>query len=268
MSKLTKISFKNPLVISLAISIIFHFSVFQALGTLHFNTSKNSVSFSTPNKYSVAFSPNKSAKESAPEKDTQLNPTPIPITPGVEQNTSAKKSISKSQKLSQKSNQKNDPITPLIQAQQTDESGPKGKPINAHAKAEKNSQSLSQSPSTAKKNASNTADSNTNRQIQHEPNRRSSVFIQNVEYLVMTKPKYPPLAKRLRLEGTVNVLVLIDLEGKPKELSIHKSSDHPILDKAAIKAIKKWRFKPHVIGKKSAEAWAIVPIDFDLRQSK
>ncbi len=73
-------------------------------------------------------------------------------------------------------------------------------------------------------------------------NRESyvSLIIQEIE----RKKFYPPLARRLGIEGKVVVRIVIDREGKLKEVSVVKSSGNKILDRAALKLIKKCNFPP------------------------
>ncbi len=73
-------------------------------------------------------------------------------------------------------------------------------------------------------------------------NRESyvSLIIQEIE----RKKFYPPLARRLGIEGKVVVRIVIDRGGKLKEVSVVKSSGNKILDRAALKLIRKCNFPP------------------------
>ena len=55
-------------------------------------------------------------------------------------------------------------------------------------------------------------------------------------------PVYPPMAKRMGVEGVVEIDVFIDEAGKV--LDAKKVAGHPVLVNAAIKAVKKWEFDP------------------------
>jgi len=57
-------------------------------------------------------------------------------------------------------------------------------------------------------------------------------------------PRYPKLSKRLREEGTVLLQLLINQNGTVSEVEIKTSSGYPRLDRAAIKAVKRWRYTP------------------------
>ncbi|MCG8570982.1 MAG: energy transducer TonB [Spirochaetes bacterium] len=55
-------------------------------------------------------------------------------------------------------------------------------------------------------------------------------------------PVYPDKAKRMGQEGTVQILVITDINGKIQQAVIKKSSGYPLLDTSALKAVRKWRF--------------------------
>lgn len=55
-------------------------------------------------------------------------------------------------------------------------------------------------------------------------------------------PRYPAQARRLGYEGQVELMVEISEQGQVMDATIINSSGHSVLDKAAIRAIKKWRF--------------------------
>jgi len=57
-------------------------------------------------------------------------------------------------------------------------------------------------------------------------------------------PAYPPKAMRRRQEGTVRLVVHVSTEGIPVLVELAGSSGHPSLDKAAVDAVGRWRFRP------------------------
>jgi protein TonB len=79
-----------------------------------------------------------------------------------------------------------------------------------------------------------------------------------------TPPKYPRLAKRKGIEGTVTYEVWLDEKGKQVKLLLKDSSGAKVLDVAALKAIKKWKFSPHTINGKSIAHRIYIPISFKL----
>ena len=53
-------------------------------------------------------------------------------------------------------------------------------------------------------------------------------------------PKYPDLARSMRIAGTVKVLVVVAPNGRPTSTKVN--GGHPLLARAATDAIEKWRW--------------------------
>ena len=87
----------------------------------------------------------------------------------------------------------------------------------------------------------------------------------NADYLNNPAPRYPVESRRLREQGTVAIKVLVGPEGTVQELKLAESSGHSRLDKAALSAVRKWRFAPARQAGKPVAAWVIVPIPFVLQ---
>jgi len=79
------------------------------------------------------------------------------------------------------------------------------------------------------------------------------------------KPVYPLVARRRGMEGRVLLVVSVSSSGGVLEVKVKKSSGHKILDKAALKTVRKWRFTPAKRGGRSVSADLVVPIRFNLR---
>jgi periplasmic protein TonB len=90
---------------------------------------------------------------------------------------------------------------------------------------------------------------------------------QAVGYLVPPAPHYPPASRRLCEEGEVLVRVLIDAEGRPREIDVLRSSGHARLDEAAIEAVRAALFRPYVAQGRAHAAYVRVPVEFALRRS-
>ena len=90
------------------------------------------------------------------------------------------------------------------------------------------------------------------------------VSVDQVEYLSRVLPRYPMAARRARAEGTVYLRILIDREGLPREVRVHRSCGHDALDDAAVDAVRRFRFKPHRVNGTARNVQAIVPIEFSL----
>ena len=75
---------------------------------------------------------------------------------------------------------------------------------------------------------------------------------------------YPHDSLKAREQGTVMLLVLVDVDGKVVDIRIDKSSGYARLDRAALNAVKLWSFNPARHGGVTERAWAKVPISFTL----
>ena len=86
-----------------------------------------------------------------------------------------------------------------------------------------------------------------------------------LEYANAPSPPYPVDAMRAGLQGVVMLQILVDTDGRPLEVSIHKSSGHRMLDEAARRfVLKRWTFTPAMKDGRAVQAIGIVPIDFNL----
>ena len=101
----------------------------------------------------------------------------------------------------------------------------------------------------------------------HTQNKLSSAIeppSSKADYLNNPKPRYPPASLRLEEQGRVVVHVLIGADGVPQKLEVGISSGFARLDRAALEAVKEWRFVP---GKRAGVAegmWLDVPLVFKI----
>lgn len=79
-----------------------------------------------------------------------------------------------------------------------------------------------------------------------------------------TPAVYPPRAIELGLSGTVLVRARVGTDGETEEMRVWRSSGHPLLDAAALAAVRRWAFEPASVGGQRVEAWVEVPIHFRL----
>lgn len=77
-------------------------------------------------------------------------------------------------------------------------------------------------------------------------------------------PKYPPQAIREHHQGTVMLLILVDVRGNPKDIKVEKSSGFSELDLAALEAVRQYRFKPELKFGIPAEGYVRMPVNFNL----
>ncbi len=86
----------------------------------------------------------------------------------------------------------------------------------------------------------------------------------NASYLRNPPPAYPAAARRNGEEGTVLLRVLVGRDGMPQKVEVDQSSRSRALDRAALDAVKDWRFVPARRGVENVEAWVRVPVSFRL----
>lgn len=77
-------------------------------------------------------------------------------------------------------------------------------------------------------------------------------------------PAYPPQAIARGIEGTVLLRALIGPDGETLEIRIHRSSGAVLLDQAAVEAVRRWAFRPALVGGRTVPAWVEVPVRFRL----
>lgn len=86
-----------------------------------------------------------------------------------------------------------------------------------------------------------------------------------LQYAAAPAPKYPLDQMKNGVQGTVLLQVLVDVDGKPLEVTIHQSSGDRQLDRAAQQQVlRKWTFRPAMKDGRAVQAIGIVPIDFKL----
>ena len=60
--------------------------------------------------------------------------------------------------------------------------------------------------------------------------------------------------------------VLVDIDGRPLQVVVDRSSGHRSLDREAVRHVQqRWRFEPAMHGGRPVQAWGLVPIDFSLQ---
>jgi len=78
-------------------------------------------------------------------------------------------------------------------------------------------------------------------------------------------PRYPQLARKRKYQGVVVLEVLVSRDGSVGGVKVFKSSGYAILDKSAIKSVKKWEFEPGRRGNNKVDRWIRVPVRFQLK---
>ncbi|HEX9525196.1 MAG TPA: energy transducer TonB [Reyranella sp.] len=97
------------------------------------------------------------------------------------------------------------------------------------------------------------------------PAAPKTVSASQLGYLVPPNPIYPARARKAGEEGNAVVRVLVDVTGRPAQVSLQTSSGHPELDQSALSAVRAAQFRPYAEGGLAQAVWVLIPINFVLR---
>ncbi len=78
-------------------------------------------------------------------------------------------------------------------------------------------------------------------------------------------PDYPAQALRNNESGTVHLRITVGEDGKPSEVVVERSSRSRALDQAAVRAARRWTFRPAQRDGRPIEGTLSVPITFTLQ---
>jgi protein TonB len=76
------------------------------------------------------------------------------------------------------------------------------------------------------------------------------------------RPRYPRTARLRGAEGTTLLRVYVEGTGRVDEVEVARSAGHADLDRAALEAVRRWRFEPL---RDPSGLWVLVPVEFHLR---
>ena len=80
------------------------------------------------------------------------------------------------------------------------------------------------------------------------------------------RPEYPVEARRLHQQGLVLLSVEVGADGRPREVTLKRSSGVRSLDEAAMQAVRRWTFEPANVGGLPVTSRADVPVRFSLAE--
>jgi TonB family protein len=86
--------------------------------------------------------------------------------------------------------------------------------------------------------------------------------VQESKIISKVDPVYPPLAKQARVEATVILEVTVNEQGEVASVRVLQS--HPLLEQAAIDAVKQWRYSPTLLNGVAVPVVATVTVEFSL----
>ena len=79
-------------------------------------------------------------------------------------------------------------------------------------------------------------------------------------------PAYPANLLLQRIEGTVELLVTVGVDGRVLDVALHRSSGYAAMDRSALSTIRRWTFRPARRGDTPIAKRAIVPIGFTIQE--
>jgi len=79
------------------------------------------------------------------------------------------------------------------------------------------------------------------------------------------QPLYPPLARQARIQGAVELRAIIGKTGMIENLNV--LGGHAMLVKAAVDAVRQWRYRPHMLNGEPVEVETEITVNFVLSGS-
>ena len=80
--------------------------------------------------------------------------------------------------------------------------------------------------------------------------------------LYQPRPVYPPLAIMARVQGTVMLQAILGKDGTVQDLKV--LSGHPLLVRAALDAVKTWRYQPTLLNSEPVDVLTEIDVSFNL----
>jgi protein TonB len=80
--------------------------------------------------------------------------------------------------------------------------------------------------------------------------------------LKKTQPTYPSIALQMRIEGSVDLLATISKTGSITAVKILHGD--PQLARAALEAVKQWKYKPYLLNGEPVEIQTQITVNFKL----
>jgi len=88
--------------------------------------------------------------------------------------------------------------------------------------------------------------------------------VQAARILNRVQPVYPPLARQTRISGTVRLHAIIGKDGAITSLEV--MSGHPLLQQAALDAVRQWRYQPTLLNGEPVDVDTTIDVIFSLNQ--
>lgn len=93
---------------------------------------------------------------------------------------------------------------------------------------------------------------------------RTSEGVQSAMLIHRVEPLYPPFARTAHISGTVELRAIIGRDGRVN--SVEVLSGNPLLARAAIEAVRQWRYRPTILDGEAVEVETRITVNFILGQ--
>jgi protein TonB len=207
-------------------------------------------------------------------------PTPKPKRSRVKRRRARKKRAKRPRKAIIKEIEPTKPVTPKqVIAQVQPQAAAQESPVDSAPSTQRDDESKAPTSATSTTSTSTTS---TTSSASHgdgssgqPPKRRLSRsqlrgiakgYYRSLNMLMKQKRVYPRSARRLKLEGTVLVEMVINREGEIIKVRVARSSGHELLDKAAIAQVQKLRRVPKIPRELNRPSMTFkIPFDYRLQ---
>jgi len=88
--------------------------------------------------------------------------------------------------------------------------------------------------------------------------------VQSAKLVRQTKPAYPDDVAQLGISGTVMLRAVISTTGEPLNVEVINTTIHPGLAKAALDAVRQWRYQPTLLNGQPVEVATTIDVNFEL----
>jgi protein TonB len=88
--------------------------------------------------------------------------------------------------------------------------------------------------------------------------------VESAKLIFKPTPEYPPLAKMARIQGVVRLDATISRDGTIEDLKV--ISGHPLLVRAALDAVQRWRYQPTLLNGDAVEVATEIDVNFTLAE--
>ncbi len=88
--------------------------------------------------------------------------------------------------------------------------------------------------------------------------------IREPKKIVHVAPEYPEIARRAGVEGTVVLEAVLDATGRVESIRVLRS--RPLLDEAAVKAVRQWRYSPTELNGVPVPVLMTITVNFNLNR--